>query len=381
MMRTIKFFILVSVYLIASSCITQFIPETNENQELLVVEGLITDQPGTNTVILSKSLPLGLKSEAKPLSGCSVYISDDLGNSFRLNENLSGQYITDPSEFQGKVGRKYTLKIFTNNPAFGNYSYQSVPMEMKPVPPIDNVYYEKKLIKESYGSYPKQEGCQIYLDTHDSDSKCKFYRWDYTETWEFMLPFSYPVNNRCFIEQKSKSINVKSTTVLAEDIINRYPLIYISNESDRLKEKYSILVNQYSLTQDEFDYWEKLENFTEEVGGLYDITPASIPSNITCIENPAVKALGYFSVSAKSEKRIMIDEYFSGIVNLYKDCISDTVFNGAPISNLNIFVWILEDRAGPSYNPPYQVITSTRGCADCTVRGTKTEPPYWNGLK
>jgi hypothetical protein len=254
-------------------------------------------------------------------------------------------------------------------------------MEMKPVPAIDSIYFEKVLIKERSGAYPAQEGCQIYLDTHDALDNCKFYRWDFSETWEFHLPFSYPVNTVCWVSENSSVINIKNTSILSNNLIKQFPLLFISNESDRLKEKYSILINQYSVNQDEFDYWEKLQNFTEQVGSLYDITPASIPSNITCIENPGELALGYFSVSAKSSKRIMIDDYFSGIVNVYSDCIADTIFNNVTIPNLNVYTWILEDRQGPSYSPPYQVITHIKGCADCTVRGTKIAPPYWNAKK
>lgn len=367
--------------LLFSGCITQFIPEIDENQELIVVEGLVTDQPEANFVKISKSMPLGTKSSAIPVSGCTVYIIDDLGVSTPLYQIEPGIYATDISTFRGVIGRKYTLRIFTNNNTPNRYSYQSSPMEMKPVPAIDSVYFEKVLIKEKSGAYPAQEGCQIYLDTHDSQDKCKFFRWDFAETWEFQLPFSYPVNNRCWVSENSSVINIKNTSILSDNIIKGYPLIFISNASDRLKEKYSILINQYSVNQEEFDYWEKLQNFTEQVGSLYDITPASIPSNITCIENPGEIALGYFSVSAKSSKRIIIDDYFSGIVNLYSDCIADTVFNGAPIPNLNVYTWILEDRQPPGFNPPYQVITHTKGCADCTVRGTKIAPPYWNAKK
>jgi hypothetical protein len=380
-MKPINTIKILSVLLLFSSCITQFVPETTETQELLVVEGLLTDQPEPNIVKLSKSMPLGKKSNVIPLSSCTVYITDDLGNTTSLYQTEPGTYATDPSIFRGIVGRKYTLKIFTNGSMPGGYSYQSLPMEMKPVPPIDSLYYEKLLLQPPVGALPSQEGCKIYIDTHDEADNCKFYRWDYSETWEFRLPFSYPVNTTCWFTAGSSAINVKNTSILSENLIIGFPLIYINNESDRLKEKYSILVNQYSVSQDEFDYWEKLQNFTEEVGSLYDIVPSSIPSNISCIENPAEMALGYFSVSARASKRLMIDEYFSGIVNLYKDCVSDTVYNGAPISNLNVYTWILEDRRPPGYSPPYQVITNTKGCADCTVRGTTTMPSYWNDKK
>ena len=373
LIKPIQQIILFSFLLLINSCIVQFIPETDEDKELLVVEGLITDQPGTYTVKLSKSLPLGRKNVAKPVKGCIVKISDDQGQFYSLKETVAGTYVTDPAKFQGKIGRRYTLHINTNI-AYNNLNYESFPMELKPVPPIDSLYYEKKTIRERNEISQAVEGCQVYLNTHDPANYCKFYRWEYSETWEFRLP--YDVTNRiCWISNNSGRINIKNTSVLEEDRINRYPLNFISNQTDRLKVKYSMLVNQYSLNEDEYLYWEKLQNISEQVGGLYDITPAAIPSNVYCLEDPNEKVLGYFSVSAVSSKRIFVKDYFSGLINLYNDCISDTIFGRAPIPNLNVTVWVIEDHMFEL--PSYRVITDNRGCADCTVRGTTKEPVFW----
>jgi hypothetical protein len=60
--------ILILIMIAASgSCITQFIPETDEDKNILVVEGLITDHPEDNIVRLSLSMPLGKKSSLKLL--------------------------------------------------------------------------------------------------------------------------------------------------------------------------------------------------------------------------------------------------------------------------------------------------------------------------
>jgi hypothetical protein len=367
--------ILIPFLLLLNSCITPFIPHTNEDNKLLVVEGLITDQPDTNTIKLSRSLPPGIRSYAKPVTGCTVTVSDDLGNTFIFKETVDGTYVSDPSEFQGVIGRFYTLHINTND-AYYNLNYASYPMELKPVPVIDSVYYEKVTIAEAVGGYSKfskKEGCQIYLNSNDPNNKCKFYKWDFTETWEFQLP--YPVTNwRCWVSSNSSLINIKTTSGLAEDRIVRHPLNFISNKTDRLKEKYSILVNQYSLNEDEYAYWEKLHKVTESIGTLYDITPAAIPGNIYCIENPTETVLGYFSVSAKTSKRIFIKDRFLGLVNLYTydACFGDTIWGDTYIPNLNTTVWALIDRY-----PIYVVITRDRGCADCTERGTNREPDFW----
>jgi hypothetical protein len=376
-MKPVKKILNISILLLLTSCITQFIPRTNEDKKILVVEGLITDQPDINTVKLSKSLPLGTRNSSTAVTGSIVSISDDLGNTYDLNENEPGTYVTDPSKFQGVIGRFYILHIRTNEDNV-IVNYESVPTEMKPVPPIDSVYYEKVTLKETNGII-NQQGCQIFLSTQDPANQTKFYRWEYKETWEFHLPYIYPQNRICWLSDNSSTINVKNTSFLTENRIDRYPLNFISNLSDRLAVRYSILVNQYSLNEDEFTYWDKLRNITEEVGGLYDIIPSSVPSNVYCIDDPNAKVLGYFSVSASASKRIFIKDRFSGLIDQYTNCIDDTIYSGESIPNLDLYSWIIIVHTIPP--PSYNIITKIKGCADCSVRGTIIKPDFWNEEK
>lgn len=364
--------LLFAFLILISSCIEQFIPLVGEDKDIIVVEGLITDQPGQNIIKLSISLPLGGKDAAKPLIGCIVTISDDFGNNYSLHETVSGTYIADPA-FQGVVGRSYTLRIATNE-SHQNLSYQSSPVLMKPVPPIDSIYYDKIVLSRMSDGWPSGEGCQIYLNTHDPENICRFYRWEYVETWKFQIPYSVP-NNQCWVSSNSDKINIKSTSTFSSDRIERHPINYITNTTDRLKIRYSILVNQYSLNENEYIYWEKLQNIVEQVGSLYDITPASIPSNILCIEKPNENVLGYFSVSAVKSKRIFINDNFNGIANPYSSCEDFIVTGSKPIPNLGVSVWVLISHSVPP--PPYRVVTYSKGCYDCTVRGTKIEPEFW----
>jgi hypothetical protein len=376
MQRIIK--ILLVAFL--TGCITQFIPETEEEKELLVVEGLITDQPGINTVKLSKSMPFGKKSEAKPISGCIVIISDNEGNWYRLNENTPGNYITDSATFRGRAGITYTLHIKTGD-GINSLNYESYPVEMTPVPPIDSIYYEKLVIKEDYLNYGGIDECQIYLDTYDPQNLCRYYRWDFDETWVIRL--LWPVEKiKCWVSDTSKTVTIKSTAAFDEARIIRQPVTYISNISDRLLRKYSISVNQYSLSEDEYIYWEKIKNITDDAGGLYDIIPASVPSNIFCVDNPDENVLGFFSVSAKTSRRIFIKDDFRGIINQYPDCPTDTVYGEVEIWGLDVSVWVLSDNPPGSWgfgSPRIRILTDKRGCADCTTRGTTIKPSYWIG--
>jgi hypothetical protein len=366
-----RILLIVSISLIAG-CITQFIPETDESSDILVVEGLITDQNRTNRIKISKTMPLGNIVSPKPVKGCVVTITDENNRSYNLREYPDGTYSTDSTRFRGHVGGRYTLWINT-----GGRSYISTTMVMLPVPPVDSLYYERVVITESNEYGNREEGCQIYLDTYDPGKQCLYYRWDFAETWEIKIPYNVK-NWRCWINRSSDEIHIKNTSIYDQAKVTKYPILFVTNKTDRLKEKYSILVKQYSLSQDEYNYWEKLQNVYENVGGLYDVTPMAIPSNIHNPYNNNEIVLGYFSVSAIAEKRIFIDEQFAGMPYLYNNCPADTIWGGSyvPIEGLNSYVWVIEDN---TYNPgnPYRVITYSKECADCTTRGTSVRPSFW----
>jgi len=363
--------IIVSISLIAG-CITQFIPETDESSDILVVEGLITDQNRTNRINISRTLPLGRIVSPKPVKGCNVTITDGNNATYTLKESPSGTYSTDSTSFRGRVGSRYTLKIAT-----GGRTYVSTPMEMLPVPPVDSLYYNRVVITESNDYGNREEGCQIYLDTYDPDKQCLYYRWDFAETWEIRLPYNVQ-NWRCWITRASEEIHIKNTSIYDQARVTKYPILFVTNNTDRLKERYSILVKQYSLSLDEYNYWEKLQNVYENVGGLYDVTPMAIPSNIHNQNNPDEIVLGYFSVSAIAEKRIYIDEQFAGMPYLYNNCPADTIWGGSYvfIEGLNSYVWVIDDHTYDIGNP-YRVITFSKECADCTTRGTSVKPSFW----
>jgi hypothetical protein len=374
-LKLISGIILISFMPGLKSCISEFVPPAIDNKKLLVVDGVITNQPDTNTIRLSRSSPVGKRNVPNPLKGCIVTITDDSGGSYSLRETTPGTYVTDPSKFQGIIGHFYTLHINTNL-SKNNHVYQSDPTELKSVPPIDSLYYEKKTLQMLNDGTPSQEACQIYLDTYDPGNNCKFFRWEYKETWEFILPYSVQ-NSTCWISSNSDNISIKRTTAFEENRIKHYPVTYISNLTDRLRVKYSILVKQYSLNENEYRYWETLQNMAELVGGLYDIIPSGVISNVYCLDDPDNKVLGYFSVSSCSTRRLFINDFFGGILTPYtnEECIADTIYGDDPIPFLNMSAWIIIEHPVPP--PAYNVITYKKGCADCAARGTTREPDFW----
>ncbi|MBN2632760.1 MAG: DUF4249 domain-containing protein [Bacteroidales bacterium] len=352
-------------------CVTEYIPDLHENEELLVVEGLITDQPVANVIKIYKTDPLWTNDFRTPLENCSVWISDDSGKTDTLEQQREGVFVTDPATFTGVPGKTYTLH-FTALSGTELRTYESLPVKMLPVPPVDSVYYEKQ--DYVYNHLPF-EGCRICIDTRDPSGQCNYYRWEYVETWEFRLPFDV-ANKVCWVTEESEEILIKDASMFSGNSILKYPVKNITNPVDRLGIRYSILVNQYSLSEEEYSFWERLGNSREQVGGLYDIIPSSIPGNIFCVEEKLEKVLGYFSVSAIKSERLTIKEKFKGWNTLYLNCVTDTLAGTDPVEGENVFWWVLYDHTDSV--PPVRYLTNKRYCGDCTSRGTTIKPDFWD---
>jgi hypothetical protein len=369
-MRSRNYISVLLMIVLTAGCTYQYFPDINENQDVLVVDGMITDQNRANKIRLSRSLPIGKPLIREAVKGAVVTITDDKGIKTALTESPEGTYSTDSTKFRGRVGGSYSLNIKVNN----EY-YETDLIEMKPVPPIDSLYYQKVVITASKDTNDVEEGCKIYLDSWDPSGKCQFYRWDYSATWEYRIPYSI-ANRICWINDRSNEILIKNTSMYNQARVSVYPILFITNKSDRLKVKYSILVNQYSLNESEYEFWYKIRNISEKVGNLYDITPMAIPGNIRCTTTPGETVNGYFSVSAVSQKRLFISDKFRGQPNFYSYCATDTIYGSLPQEGLNSTYWVIEDYANEI--PSMWVITKYRECADCTTEGTKVKPSFWD---
>jgi hypothetical protein len=375
-MRTKTIILSLSILLVTGSCITQFLPETNDITDFLVVDALITDQNSTYIVSLSRSALLKSKFQKRPVTGASVSITDNSGNNFILKEKKPGKYITDSLLFRGMVGRKYILNIFS-----AGYNYKSDTVQMKAVPPIESIESEK-IINPAYQLGGGTPGYQLFVSTFDSTGNTQYYRWAFIETWEFRLPFDHisMINRTCWKTDSSRSVFLKNTKSMAEDRVYKLPLNFINTETDRLTRKYSILLKQYSISEKEYLYWDQIQKIIQETGGLYDIVPVSVKSNITCIDDPAKQVLGYFSVSAVSEKRHFIYPDIKGFPEWYKNCPNDTVASWLPNPRLFKSEFPIQDYwyPGQTIAYPYYVLTYNKKCWDCSLTGSKYKPAYWD---
>jgi hypothetical protein len=69
---------------------------------------------------------------------------------------------------------------------------------------------------------------------------------------------------------------------------------------DEFLEMHYFTVYQKVISQEAYDYWERIEIVASQSGDLFDQPPVTVEGNIFEKENPENFVLGYFEVSGKS---------------------------------------------------------------------------------
>jgi hypothetical protein len=296
--------------------------------------------------------------------------------------------IYESLSFAGMVGEGYTLLITTSN----GRKYKSSQVVLKDVPPIGRIYAE-------FVTEPER-GIQIFIDTEDPLNKTHYYRWDYVETFEIRTPYEsnyvvlpganeatwrYDRVDHCWGNDTLREVTIKSTVKQDEDKVFAFPLRFIPELSYIFRIKYSILVQQYALSEKAFQYWETTRIFNQTQGSLADVQPGTINSNVISVADPSETVLGYFDASAISEQRVFFD-YKDFTAAGYKrpgfrtDCyefipvfVLETQIADYMLTRSKFYaIW---DVIGTSPNALFEVFP--KGCCDCSDLGTTVKPSFW----
>jgi hypothetical protein len=308
------------LFLVASaSCIDPYTPNLKNYNSLLVIEGLITNENNSYKIKLSRTTNQQ-DSDPEMVTDANVYITDGDGIRTDLQNSVDGYYKTDSTSFIGVIGQKYTLQIITSD----GKEYKSEECTMLPVAGIDKLYYEKG--EEISGNLGESfTGLRILLNSAITVRMDQYFRWTFEEVWKTIMPgsprYTYAKINDttctfrgvpagkdiCWKRNQSGDITTNSITSGGENYITNQEIQFIDPVlSDRLTQEYSILVKQYSISNNEYAFWNNLKKAGEAGGDIFATQPYTVISNIHNVNNASEMVLGYFEVSAVSLKRIFI---------------------------------------------------------------------------
>ncbi|MDJ1492345.1 DUF4249 domain-containing protein [Cytophagaceae bacterium DM2B3-1] len=363
----IKIGFFISGIVILGGCIETFAPpEVTSNKTFLVVDGYLNIGEGSSIIRLSWTKNLTDESAWTYEQNAEVVVEGDKGSRFVFTEGSGGAYVLPQQIFNESENFRLSIKTSSGK------EYQSDYVPYKKTPPIDSVAYKVA---------GDRSGVQVYVNTHDNTNQTKFYRWKFEETWQYQsalisslevqgedIVFRTDDIHNCWKTMASTSILIGTSVKLSQDVIQDLPVTFVNASTNKLLIKYSILVKQFALTQDAFDYWTDLAKTTEATGGLFDPQPSLVTGNIHSITDSDDLVFGFFSATSMAQKRIFITPY----LGFYPTCLPvDTLPKADAIASGDL---IMSDYGYPDV----QYITIPPSCGDCRLQGgTNVKPDFW----
>jgi len=339
-MKTSNF--IIYLFFIFASCVDP-IDVGHLFQPLLVVEGLITDQPGPYIIKISRAIPILLVDQYKldqPRfeTGAIVAIEDDQGNSETLVEKSPGNYYT--SSLQGTIGRTYTLSITTRD----GYTYQSAGEKMLPVGAFANLRYTfvqnepppPLFGRDQYGflitshtllnrrNIHTTNGFMVYLDAEVLPKQEDRIWWRWNGTFEIIA--GPPCTTcTCWVTEGNTTPLISDPKLINDGEINGFNVAFIEANRRTFYEKYYLEVEQLSVSVDVYNFWKNIKIQKRNSSNLFQTPPPKTGGNVTPSSTNSMPIIGYFAASAVKKHSIMIDRaavpYDVGIIDtLAFDC-------------------------------------------------------------
>jgi hypothetical protein len=382
-----QFTLVILLLMLYNGCVEPFDIQDISTTDVLVIEGLLSTQYKRHRVSVSRTSSLNDRRFI-PESGAEVRIESSDGDEITLTEESPGNYET--AETTGEAGKTYTLFVTTHD----GRQYASHEVTLTSGPEIAS-------ITANYSPQNDQgDGIQIAVNTEDPTGNARYYRWNYVETYQVQAPF--PSNyiwlggnnvifrthgiDTCWVTDSLKTILIKSTEGLEQDKVTAYPLRFIPGYSHIMLYKYSLLVQQFILTEQGYEYWNNLRIMNQNQGSLSDVQPGVLPGNIFSLTNERETVLGYFEACTVSEKRVFFtpDNFYSQGYALPKG-IRSSCRELLPISAPELEIgkymetyskeMLIRDSYGFSPFAVFELMP--RFCCDCTDLGPNIKPSFW----
>lgn len=260
------FFLSFGILLTFASCekVIDVKLDTSANQ--IVIEGAITDQPGTQTITISESVPYTNSNQYPAVTGAQVLVTDDANHSWTFTETKPGTYTYN--SLKAETGHKYNLKVVTKNTTYTASSTMPSPVK------LDSLSI--KLV--TFGGDDLKVVEARFKDPADQINQ---YRW----------------------VMKVNGVQIKAVFADNDRLTNGNEVIetlfYEDDTNEELKTGDVAEVEMQCIDKAVFTYWYTLSAQTQNGPGG-GVTPGNPPSNISN------NALGYFSVNTTDKKTLTV---------------------------------------------------------------------------
>jgi hypothetical protein len=331
------------------SCIDEINLDIDKNEPILAIQGLITDSLDNYEIKIHFSAPLGVGNDnlLTPVGNAQVRILDDAGNIYEFAGTEPGIY---SNRMQGEIGKSYQLEIVLSE----GKTVRSKPALLIKAPKIGQIKSEvfEETSFNPTGNVVVDTRLILKMETSFDEFTTKpFLRWRVDGEYEFKENYPMAFNTKiCYVKNQVDLNNLRifdTRTLNGNQIFDE---IIVNTTLDyRFARQYCFHIKQYSMTEEEFLYWDAVNDIINIDGSLFDPPPGTVKGNLFNIDDPHELVVGYFSVNGVQSRR-----YFA---------------NPKSLKQVHI-----DPKCRGRYNQPYGP-----DCYDCTTihNSTLIRPEYW----
>lgn len=388
----------VVVYLLNLSCIEEIDFQQQTFESALVIEATITNELKNQEILLSRTF---MFEEDGPIleEGATVQIMAE-GIVYDFIEIDPGRYLSSDA-FSAIPNVDYNLSIQTAN----GRSYFSGPSQLTASVQIDELYAVRETNDDGVN------GITLYLDSYDPTAKARFFKYTFNETFKIIAPdftdkdlfipndeniILCPIALRdrpaeqkiCYRSESSVDFSLTATNLFTTPSVKRFPVHFLNKDNYKISHRYSILIKQYSLSEEVYNYLKILKSFASEGSLLSQLQYGYVPGNIISTTDSNEMVIGFFEVSSISEKRLFFN-YHDLFPNeplppyIYECDLRAPIsrFNGQICTGLTTVILngtlVYKDHNNGELplGGPYLMVV--RPCGDCTALGSPTPPEFW----
>ncbi len=256
--------ILAIILLTFASCQKVIDLKLNSVTGKLVIEGNVTNVNELQVVKLSQNVPFTNTNVYPPVSGATVTINDQAGNTWHLVEGPAGTYTTTTS-FAGVAGVTYSLTVLTGNQTYTASSTMPALVTLDSLSSSSSQYSDKKNTRQ----------VSVY----------------------FKDPAGVP--NQYRFVMYVNGVQVRDVFTFNDEFSDGKNVNDVLNETDiDIYAGDAVKVEMQCVDEAIYTYWTTLKDMGTDSGGA--VAPSNPPSNLTN------GAYGYFSAHTTQTKAFTV---------------------------------------------------------------------------
>lgn len=357
-MRISTFSILATYFFTA--CIDPITIGTSNEETRIVVDGLITTDPGPYTVRLFHTAPISERPEGyAPESNSKVNLFDNVGNSELLTETSPGIYQTSITGMKGEIGREYYIHIETKE----GQIIESTPDKLNAGGIISSTGFEYEAldIEEAQKKSQIWDYFNVTVD-NSAEPGSRYLRWTWEGTFKAInfprynyfvdqcdhsqvspepcsghkancfgnVPRMFPCNcpgvggrpqpyqfNKYLVKVKDCTCcdcwvnEYEEAPIVAENILlssfSKIKVATIPILNHRFADKYHVQVSVMGISKIAYEFWKAIQSQKKAAKDLFQPPFYSIPGNVFSI-NSSMKVYGIFYAASVDHKSLFIEK-------------------------------------------------------------------------